>query len=137
MKHLQDVNKTYFQHMRIALYNCCRLVYATVALLIHSILPFLFVSTASDILKDTLKPIPNNTNTILVRFNTKWKNDPISRQWRVLVNGKETLAHKVIIQSLSETVEQPVDGEQKFHFLAYGNIEWLVSTNYIVAKIFG
>jgi hypothetical protein len=70
---------------------------------------------------------------ILVRFNTKWEQDDQKRRWRILVDGKESLAHKVIIQVEGETVTEPVDGETKDHFLFFGHVDW--KDDYV--KIFG
>lgn len=62
---------------------------------------------------------------ILLRFNTKVAEDPQKRTWRVLVNGEETLAHKVLIQIPCETITEPIaTGEIKHHFLCYGRVEW-------------
>ena len=61
---------------------------------------------------------------ILVRFNTKWQEDPDGRKWRVLEDGKETLARKVFMNLPCETVEEPVDGVPKYHFLSHGRVYW-------------
>jgi len=34
------------------------------------------------------------------------------------------LAHKVTIKAISETIEEEVSGEQKFHFLCLGKVIW-------------
>ncbi len=62
---------------------------------------------------------------ILVRFNTKFGDDPDGRRWRVLVNGSERLAHKVVMMIPCETVTEPiVSGEIKDHFLCFGAVDW-------------
>ncbi len=62
---------------------------------------------------------------ILIRFNTKFNDDPEGRCWRVLVNGDETLAHRVEIAIPCETVTEPIaSGEIKHHFLCDGRVEW-------------
>lgn len=42
----------------------------------------------------------------------------------MLVNGTETLASKVFIKAHVETIEEPVNNEQKFHFLVNGKVVW-------------
>lgn len=71
-------------------------------------------------------PVQNgNVDRILVRFNTKFGNDPSGRRWRVLVNGEEHLAHKVVMSIPCETVTEPIaTGEIKDHFLCFGSVEW-------------
>lgn len=60
---------------------------------------------------------------ILVRFNTKFAEDPLKRGWRVLVNGEEQLAHRVDIQVPCETITEPIStGEIKHHFLCFGYV---------------
>ncbi|MBC8063535.1 MAG: hypothetical protein H7Y17_01795 [Chlorobia bacterium] len=62
---------------------------------------------------------------ILVRFNTKVADDPEGRAWRVLVNGVETLAHKVHIEVPCESITEPIaTGEIKHHFLCRGRVRW-------------
>lgn len=61
---------------------------------------------------------------ILIRFNTKWQDDELKRQWRVVIEGKERLADKVNISVPCETHEEPINGEQKFHFKCFGRIKW-------------
>lgn len=66
---------------------------------------------------------------ILLRFNTKFEEDSLKRTWRVLVNGEETLAAKVIIQVIGETIQEPVDGIQKYHILCHGKVIWNKGTD--------
>ncbi len=55
---------------------------------------------------------------ILVRFNTKWEQDEQKRQWRVVVDGVEELAHKVKIRTACDTIQEAIStGEIKHHFL--------------------
>lgn len=68
--------------------------------------------------------IDRDPDRILVRFNTKWKEDPAQRKWRVLVNRVEYLASDVRIGTYCETIEEPVNGEMKFHFLCLGRVHW-------------
>jgi hypothetical protein len=71
---------------------------------------------------------------ILLRFNTKWEQDDLKRRWRLLVDGEERLAHKVLIWVEGETITEPVDGEAKDHILLHGHVAW---GDGFVAKIFG
>ena len=62
---------------------------------------------------------------ILIRFNTKFAEDPEGRCWRVLVNGEETLAHRVQISVPCETITEAIaTGEIKHHFLCDGQVQW-------------
>lgn len=62
---------------------------------------------------------------ILIRFNTKFEEDSLSRKWRVLVDGVESLAHKVKIHGICETITEPIaSGEIKHHFLCVGYLIW-------------
>lgn len=61
---------------------------------------------------------------ILLRFNTKYKEDPEGRTWRVLVDGTETLAHKIVTTIPCETIQEPVEGVEKHHFLCWGKVDW-------------
>lgn len=62
---------------------------------------------------------------ILIRFNTKADQDPLKRCWRVLQDGVETLAHRVVTYTTCETITEPIEsGEIKHHFLCYGNVVW-------------
>lgn len=125
VKHLEEVGVGYFEHMRLALANSLLLAFSSVTLLVHALIPCLFTKTASSMIKKVVGSFPKKkADRILVRFNTKWREDPHARQWRVLVNGTEVLAHKVSIQTNSETVEEEIAGEQKFHFLCLGSVIW-------------
>jgi hypothetical protein len=125
MKHLEEVNMSYAGHLGLAMLNSLRLLVSSVALFIHALFPFLFTHTASGLMEDVRNSFPKVGNDrILVRFNTKWKEDPEKRQWRVLVNGVETLANDVFIKNGSETVEEEISGEKKFHFLCFGKVTW-------------
>jgi Family of unknown function (DUF6356) len=58
--HPASVGETYFQHLVQAARFGARLVLAGVACLIHSLLPFLFVHTARDMVKDLYEHIVLN-----------------------------------------------------------------------------
>lgn len=125
MGHLEEVGMGYFGHLRLAWLNSLRLGAASVALAVHGAFPFLLAHFASETLEMVQRSFPKRgRERILVRFNTKWKDDPEGRQWRVLINGSETLARGVSIKTGSETVEEEVQGEQKFHFLCFGRVLW-------------
>ena len=49
--HPASVNETYYKHMRVAFSFSIRLGFACLAAFIHSIFPFLFKTTASDMIK--------------------------------------------------------------------------------------
>lgn len=49
--HPASVGESYWQHMRIAFWSALRLLWAGVALIIHSVFPCVFVDTASDTVK--------------------------------------------------------------------------------------
>ncbi|MFZ4508263.1 MAG: hypothetical protein ACOYON_11275 [Fimbriimonas sp.] len=70
------------------------------------------------------------SSRILVRFNTKFTEDPEGRTWRVLVDGVETLAHKVMIDTPTETITESIStGEVKHHILCHGRVEWDEASN--------
>lgn len=124
-QHLDEVNTTYFEHLGLAIFNSLRLIAIPPILIIHGITPFLFTKTSSNLLKSVLYSFPRSKgDRILVRFNTKWGQDPLKRQWRVLTNGQEKLAEKVVIREDVETISEPVNNEPKFHFLMHGHSKW-------------
>ena len=124
MKHLKEIEMTYLGHLKLAIINSFKLLFSSVILLIHGLIPSLFVKTTSAIIENVKRSFPQKKDRILVRFNTKWRDDWQNRQWRILVNGVETLAHKVVINTQMETIEEEVSGEQKFHFLCSGKVIW-------------
>lgn len=50
MKHLKEVNMSYFEHFKFALKTSCLLLLALFFLIIHAFLPFLFEKRASKII---------------------------------------------------------------------------------------
>lgn len=125
MSHLDEVGMGYFGHLRLAWLNALRLLAAFAALVVHGAFPFIFVHTASGLLGLVMGSIPRGSrDRVLIRFNTKWKDDPEGRQWRVLVNGEESLASGVSMRVEADTVEEEISGEQKFHFLCLGRVLW-------------
>jgi plasmid stabilization system protein ParE len=61
---------------------------------------------------------------ILLRFNTKFEQDPKKRTWRVLEDGIERLASHVSIGTNGETIQEDIDGVPKYHILFDGKILW-------------
>lgn len=54
-KHLTEVNKTYFQHLVIAVSSGVKAIGAGVALIIHAFIPSIFTDTGSTIIKNLTK----------------------------------------------------------------------------------
>jgi|TARA_B100002003_G_C13722148_1_gene361459 hypothetical protein len=66
-KHLKDVNETYFEHMYHAITYAFTFAVLTITTLIHAMLPFLFVETASRKIREINKHIESrvtSNNTI-------------------------------------------------------------------------
>ena len=55
MKHLQERNIGYFAHLFCAVKYSIKLYFASQVLLVHAIIPCLFETTASDIIKEIIK----------------------------------------------------------------------------------
>lgn len=51
MKHLKNVNESYFKHMKEALFIVFILIVSSIACFVHAIFPFLFTTTASKNIK--------------------------------------------------------------------------------------
>ncbi len=51
MSHLKEINETYFEHMKMAQCFGFRMVLAGFACLVHSLIPNIFITTASDTVK--------------------------------------------------------------------------------------
>lgn len=131
MGHLSEINKTYFEHLVFAWITAIQLLEAAVVLLFHGLAPDILCKAGSEIVQNVhlaLSQTPGQ-DRILVRFNTKWEQDPEKRQWRILINGHETLAHQVVMLKPCKTIEEPVEGVQKFHFETTGQVT--VDANYI------
>lgn len=52
--HLKDENLSYFQHMKRALGISLKLLFASFLCFIHSVFPFLFTKSASNICKEII-----------------------------------------------------------------------------------
>jgi len=66
-KHLKDVDETYFEHMYHAITYAFTFAVLTITTLIHAMLPFLFVETASRKIREINKHIESrvtSNNTI-------------------------------------------------------------------------
>ena len=60
MKHLENNNLTYFQHLKQALGYFAAIQLAAICVLVHSIFPFLFEGTASNIIKKLAEEFKQN-----------------------------------------------------------------------------
>lgn len=59
MQHLKDKNVSYLAHMFCAIKYAIKLYFASQILLVHAIIPSLFETTASDIIKGIIKETDN------------------------------------------------------------------------------
>lgn len=55
--HLKEVNEKYFEHMFYAQKYGIKMIFAGLACIIHSVVPNLFISTASDTMKSILAEV--------------------------------------------------------------------------------
>ena len=55
--HLKDINETYFEHMRFAQRCGFRMVLGGLACIIHSLIPSIFITTASDTMRELTQEI--------------------------------------------------------------------------------
>lgn len=127
MSHLKNVGMTYGQHLCFAMKASGQLLKAGLAAGVHAFVPSLFEKTASTTihkLATDLSPYGRKSHRILVRFNTKWQEDSLGRQWRVVVDGIEELAHHVRIMVPCQTIRENVGEEPKFHFVCHGEAVW-------------
>lgn len=126
MSHLKDTGLSYFAHLLRALWFAWRSMKAAMVLVIHGLFPSCFEHTASGMFSGLASELrARHGDRILVRFNTKFAEDDLKRNWRVLVNGEETLAHEVKINIPCETiVERIATGEIKYHFLCWGHVSF-------------
>ena len=128
MRHLDELKMNYFQHMLFALKNAATLFRAFITLVVHAALPDCFVNASSALINKVHYNLMANRHAksrILVRFNTKWEQDRLSRKWRVVTNGVETLAHEVTVTIPCTTIQEdvPTDGT-RWHFLCWGDVFW-------------
>jgi hypothetical protein len=59
MKHLDEVNETYFEHMGHALRFSWKMAYGSLACLIHAVFPFLCVKTGSNMIANINNDMAN------------------------------------------------------------------------------
>jgi hypothetical protein len=57
--HPESINETYFRHLCFASLSGLRLIFAGIACIIHSIFPFLFINTASNVVKKIYEKMDN------------------------------------------------------------------------------
>ena len=62
--HLKDTNEGYFQHMVCAAKYGIRMILAGIACIIHAIIPDLFVTTASDTMKNIIADVAKRKEKI-------------------------------------------------------------------------
>jgi len=128
MGHLDELKMTYWQHMYRAFGFAFRFFRAGSAVVIHAFFPNLLEHYASDELLRMVKELSVHKDRILVRFNTKWEQDPLKRTWRVLVNGEERLASDVHIEVACRSIIEDVEDQQgrvtKYHMLCHGKVNW-------------
>ena len=60
--HPHSIGETYFEHFRFACFSGLRLVFAGFACMIHSVLPFLFINTASQTIQEITEEITVRKN---------------------------------------------------------------------------
>jgi hypothetical protein len=57
--HPESINETYLRHLCFASLSGLRLIFAGIACIIHSIFPFLFINTASNVVKKIYEKMDN------------------------------------------------------------------------------
>lgn len=61
-QHPESIGETYFEHFKFAFKSGCCLTLAGLALLLHSIFPFIFVTTARDTMAKISQEIADRNN---------------------------------------------------------------------------
>lgn len=124
MNHLKETGYSYFGHMIKALGFALRLYKIGFGLLLHSIFPNVLTHYGTDGVCAIFNSLSGG-DRILIRFNTKWEEDDLKRNWRVLINGVESLASEIKILVPSGTTEEDISlGVTKWHILCYGKVHW-------------
>ena len=67
VKHLNDINETYIQHLIFASKISYKLLCASIILFIHAIFPFIFVKTASCMIKEINKIIKEREDNVKIK----------------------------------------------------------------------
>ena len=62
-EHLRSINKSYFQHLKDALYYGFRLLICCIGAILHAIFPFILTTIASDTINDLHKMNTNRLNS--------------------------------------------------------------------------
>lgn len=128
MSHLKETGMGYISHFFRAMYLAWYSFVTSLIFVAHAFVPSAFSKEGSRRVADLnvfLKAGNSNSDRILVRFNTKHAQDELGRNWRVLINGEETLAHQVYINVPVETIVEPIaTGEIKYHFLCWGKAKF-------------
>jgi len=124
MSHLHETNLNYIEHMLRALQFSFKLFRASLGLFIHAFIPETLTHYGTDQVLSIYKNFVIG-DKILIRFNTKWEEDSLKRNWRVLINGEEFLASDIIVYvPSSTTVEDIAQGVTKWHILCRGHVHW-------------
>lgn len=115
--------KNYFVNLKSAIFESGKLYLFSYLVLINGVFPCLFSSFSK-------KPAEvAHKDRILVRFNNKWEVDKEKRKWRLLINDIEFLVHSIKIKCEANTLEEPINGEPKYHFLCLGIVNWIDQNN--------
>lgn len=123
LKHVK--NEGYFKHLANAIVFAVLSVIAGIVIFIHAIIPALFQTLGSRILTFIITKNISRSNSvdhIQIRYNTRSKNEEFP--WRVIVNGKETLAQDIVIIGNSFGEKSYVDGVAKYNMAVYGKAVW-------------
>ena len=62
-EHLRSINKSYFKHLKDALYYGFRLLIGGIGAILHAIFPFILTTIASDTINDLHKMNVNRLNS--------------------------------------------------------------------------
>lgn len=62
-EHLESIDKSYFEHLKDALYYGIRLLIAGIGTILHAVFPFIFTTIASDTINDLHKMNINRLNS--------------------------------------------------------------------------
>jgi hypothetical protein len=126
LKHLDTLEESYLQHAKEGSRISARLFLASIACLIHSIVPNLFKETASSIMSSELQRVkdrlPNKAH-IQIRYNTKAGQSGL--YWRIIIDGKESLASQVVVNGAMYGEESRTKEGQKLNLACDGTVRWV------------
>jgi hypothetical protein len=132
---LKHVDEGYFKHLATAIGFAFMSMLASLAMLVHSVLPSVFEKTGSKILSRIIVRNATRANGsaqhIQIRYNTNSKNEILP--WRIIINGKEYLAQNVIISGNVFGEKSYVDNVAKFNIATYGTVVWDKNTAIVIA----